>query len=271
MPERGIVFRTGLNESGLRLSRNASARQDSPFIGDQNRESLQRLSRSRRCAAEAIGTGFLLIAVVGSGILAERLANGNVALTLLANSLATGAALFALIEWLGPISGAHLNPLVTAALALRRDVDWTDVWTYGAAQIVGAVMGVVAAHAMFDAPLVTLSSRARSGPGQWLSEFVATFGLIGIVWVCSRTSPRAVGGIVAAFIGGAFWFTATDFANPAVTIARALTDTFTGIRPRDVGGFIAAELAGAATACAVCSWMTRSSVGASRRDARLTD
>jgi len=214
----------------------------------------QAMSIQRRLVAEALGTGFLLIAVVGSGILGERLAAGNTAVALLANALATGAALFALIEWLAPISGAHFNPLVTLAMAFRGDIAGRTAAAYVPVQLIGAVIGVGVANAMFDAPVFALSTQARSGASQWLGEFVATFGLVGAVWTCSRLRPSAVAGVVAAYVGGAFWFTPTDFANPAVTLARALTDTFSGIRPSDVPGFIIAEIAGAVAAVVLCRW-----------------
>ena len=209
----------------------------------------------RRLAAEALGTGFLLIAVVGSGIFGERLSGGNVGLTLLVNALATAAALFALIEWLAPISGAHFNPLVSLALAFRGDIPGRVAAAYVPAQIIGAVTGVGIANAMFDAPVFALSTHARTGTAIWLGEFVATFGLLGAVWTCSLLRTSSTAGVVAAYIGGAFWFTPTDFANPAVTLARALTDTFAGIRPSDVPGFMAAEIAGAAAAIMVFRWL----------------
>lgn len=206
-------------------------------------------------AAEVLGTGFLLIAVVGSGILGERLAGGNVAVALLANALATAAALYALIQWFAPLSGAHFNPLVTLVMAARGEVTQAAMLAYVPAQVIGAIIGVAIANMMFDQPVFALSSHVRSGPSQLLSEFVSTFGLIGIVWTCSRLQPSAAAGVVAAYIGGAFFFTATDFANPAVTLARALTDTFAGIRPVDVPGFIAAEIAGAIAAAVVFQWL----------------
>ena len=213
------------------------------------------ISLRRRLVAEAIGTGFLLIAVVGSGILGERLAAGNIAVALLANALATGAALFALIEWLAPLSGAHFNPLITLALAFRGDIAHRIAAAYVPMQLLGAVIGTGVANAMFDAPVLSLSTHARHGPSQLLSEFVSTFGLLGAVWTCSRMRPSSMAGVVAAYVGGAFWFTATDFANPAVTIARALTDTFSGIRPSDVPGFVVAEIAGAAVAVMMFRWL----------------
>ncbi|WP_349628609.1 MIP/aquaporin family protein [Bradyrhizobium sp. JYMT SZCCT0180] len=210
----------------------------------------------RRLVAEALGTGFLLIAVVGSGILGERLSGGSFGLTLLVNALATAAALFALIEWLGPLSGAHFNPLVSLALAFRGDITGRVAVAYVPAQIAGAVIGVGIANAMFDAPVFAFSTHARSGASIWLGEFVATFGLLGAVWTCSLLRPSSVAGVVAAYIGGAFWFTPTDFANPAVTLARALTDTFSGIRPSDVPGFLIAEIAGAVAAVVTFQWLS---------------
>jgi glycerol uptake facilitator-like aquaporin len=215
----------------LELSRQATIDLRAPTLG-------------RRLVAEGLGTGFLLISVVGSGILGERLAGGNTAIALLANALATGTALFALIEWFAPLSGAHFNPLVTLALMLRGDITGRAATAYLPAQVMGAITGVGVANAMFGEAIFSWSAHTRSGPAQWLSEFVATFGLIGAVWACSRTRPSSVAGVVATYVGGAFWFTATDFANPAVTIARALTDTFAGIRPSDVPGFIIAETVG---------------------------
>ncbi len=205
--------------------------------------------------AEALGTGFLLIAIVGSGILGERLAQGNTGVALLANALATTAALYALIEWLGPVSGAHFNPLVTTMLVVRGDLCSRTGLAYAPVQIAGAIAGVGIANAMFDAPICALSVNVRSGFSHLLSEFVSTFGLIGAVWVCSRLRPASIAGVVAAYIGGAFWFTATDFANPAVTLARMLTDSFAGIRPADVPGFIVAEVAGAVAAFLVFGWL----------------
>jgi glycerol uptake facilitator-like aquaporin len=229
----------------------------------------QLVSLSRRLVAEALGTGFLLVAVVGSGILGERLAAGNTAIALLANALATGAALFALIEWFAPLSGGHFNPLITLAMAVRGDISTRVAAAYMPVQIAGAVLGVAVAHLMFDAPVFSLSTHVRSGPSQLFSEFVSTFGLVGVVWTCSLTRPSSVAGAVAAYIGGAFWFTATDFANPAVTVARALTDTFSGIRPSDVAGFLAAESAGALAAIAVFRWLLPDAA-AGIRDAGLT-
>jgi glycerol uptake facilitator-like aquaporin len=210
----------------------------------------------RRLVAEAIGTSLLLAAVVGSGIMAERLASGNVALTLLANTLATGAALVALIQTFGPISGGHFNPAVTLADASQGGLSWRDVPGYLAAQITGACAGVGVAHVMFGEPIFVLASHPRQGAAQLMSEFVATFGLLAVVRSCARPRAAAAPLAVGAYIVAAYWFTAsTSFANPAVTIARAATDTFTGIRPVDVPGFVVAQLAGAITATGLFRWL----------------
>ena len=207
-------------------------------------------------AAEALGTAFLLAAVVGSGIMAERLSGGNVALALLANTIATSATLLALILTFGGISGAHLNPAVTLAAAMRSELPWGQVPGYVAAQISGAFAGVAAAHTMFAQPLFFASQHVRSGGAQWFSEFVATFGLLSVIFGCSRNRPGAVPFAVAAYIAGAYWFTAsTSFANPAVTMARAGTDTFAGIRPADVPGFVTVQLAGAIAATLLFRWL----------------
>lgn len=195
------------------------------------------------------------MAVVGSGILGERLAQGNTAVTLLANSLATAAALFALIEWFGPLSGAHFNPLVTTMFVIRGDLPAQAGLAYVPAQLIGALVGVGVANAMFAAPVFAISVNDRSGLPNMLSEFVSTFGLLGAVWICSRLRPGSVSGVVAAYIGGAFWSTATDFANPALTIARAFTNSFAGIRLQDVVGFITAEVLGAAVSIVVFRWL----------------
>src|SRR5579863_38118 len=195
-------------------------------------------SVGRAAIAELIATAFLLMAVVGSGIMAERLSAGNVGLALLANAIATGGALVALILAFGHESGAHMNPIVTLAAALTDGLRWHAVLPYVAAQIVVAVAGVLLAHVMFDLPLFELSRHARTGTGQWVAESVATFGLLAVIWGSTSHHPRATPFAVAAYITAAYWFTAsTSFANPAVTIARALTDTFAGIRPTDVPGF----------------------------------
>jgi glycerol uptake facilitator-like aquaporin len=210
----------------------------------------------RRLTAEAIGTAMLLAAVVGSGIMADRLSGGNGAIALLANTVATAAALVALILTFGPISGAHFNPAVSVADASQGGLEWQAVPAYIAAQILGAVVGVWTAHVMFGERVWMLSLHARSGPAQIVSEFVATFGLLSVIWGCSRRRADAVPFAVAAYIAAAYWFTAsTSFANPAVTLARALTDTFAGIRPADVPGFILAQLAGAAAATLLFRWL----------------
>ena len=213
------------------------------------------VSFSRQIVAEAVGTALLLAVVVGSGIMGERLAGGNVALALLANALATGAGLVALIFAFGSISGCHLNPLVTVALAIRGAMPWRRVAGYVLAQIVGAVVGVLLAHAMFDLELVQTATHVRHGAGQWVSEAVATFGLLCVIFGSSRQTAQFTPFAVAAYITAAYWFTAsTAFANPAVTLARSLTDTFAGIRPADVGGFIVMQVVGAGAATALFAW-----------------
>ena len=213
----------------------------------------------RRFTAELVGTMFLLAAVVGSGIMAQLLAMGNIAIALLANSIATGAALVALILAFGPISGAHLNPAVTLADAWFGETAWRDVPVYLLAQVFGAIVGVSIAHLMFGEILFLVSRHARSGPSQLFSEFVATFGLLAVIWGCGRPRPSAIPYAVGAYITAAYWFTSsTSFANPAVTLARALTDTFTGIRPGDVPGFIAFQIAGALAASLLFRWLQSS-------------
>jgi len=217
----------------------------------------ERASLGRRLGAEAVGTALLLAAVVGSGIMGERLAGGNIAVALLANTIATGAALVALILAFGPISGAHFNPAVTLADAAQGGLAWPDVAPYLAAQGVGAFAGVAAAHLMFELPLFFASEHARSGPAQMFSEFVATFGLLAVIWGCARgRSAVVVPFAVAGYITAAYWFTAsTSFANPAVTLARSATDTFAGIRPADAPAFIVAQLLGAAAATGLFRWL----------------
>ena len=198
----------------------------------------------QKLAAEAVGTAMLLISVVGSGIMAESLADGNTALALLANAIATGAMLYAIITVLGPISGAHFNPAVTLAFALRREIAPGAATAYVAVQIAGGVIGVWAAHAMFDLPLWQLSTTARSGPPQWFSEVLATCGLLFVIFGGLRSRPDAIPTLVALYITGAYWFTSsTSFANPAVTIARSFSDTFAGILPAHAPGFIVAQIA----------------------------
>jgi glycerol uptake facilitator-like aquaporin len=214
---------------------------------------------ARRAVAEGLGTAFLLAAIVGSGIMGERLSRGNVAIALLANTIATGAALVALILTFGPISGAHFNPAVTLADASQGGLAWREVPSYVAAQIVGAFAGTAAAHLMFSEPVFSASRHVRSGGAQLFSEFIATFGLLTIIWGCSRLRSAAVPFAVGAYITAAYWFTAsTSFANPAVTLARAASDTFAGIRPADAPGFIVAQLAGATAATVLFRWLVPS-------------
>jgi glycerol uptake facilitator-like aquaporin len=211
---------------------------------------------ARRATAEAIGTALLLVAVVGSGIMAERLFSGNVGLALLANALATGGALVALIFAFGPISGAHFNPVVTLFDARRGGVSWSMVAPYVAAQVLGAVAGTALADGMFGAALLAPSHHARGGPRFAVSEFVATFGLLVTIWGCARSRPEATPFAVAAYIVGAYWFTpSTSFANPAVTLARSFTDTFAGIRPVDAPLFIVAQILGAFAATALFAYL----------------
>jgi glycerol uptake facilitator-like aquaporin len=211
---------------------------------------------SRRIVAEGLGTAFLLAAVIGSGIMGERLATGNVAIALLANTLATGAALVALILAFGPISGAHFNPAVTISDAWQGGLPWREVPAYIAAQIAGAFCGVAVAHLMFGLPVFFASHHARSGLAQVFSEFVASFGLLAVIWGCVRVRSQSVPFAVAAYIMAAYWFTSSNsFANPAVTLARAASDTFAGIRPVDAPGFILAQLAGAFAATALFRWL----------------
>ena len=222
------------------------------------------VDRARELAAEFIGTAFLLAAVVGSGIMGERLAGGNVAIALLANALATGAALVALIVTFGPVSGAHFNPLVTATVVRPRAA--ATIARFAVAQVAGAVCGVLLAHVMFGLPLVVWSAHARSGLPQMVSEGVATFGLVGVIVSASRRTPAAVPYAVAAYIIAAYWFTAsTSFANPAVTLARALTDTFAGIRPADVLWFIVAQALGAGASAALFGWLVPDRAAAGER------
>jgi len=203
----------------------------------------------RRLAAEALGSFFLFATVIGSGIMAEALAGGNVAIALLGNSLATGAMLFVLIAMLGPISGAHFNPAVTLVIAARRELAARDVLPYILAQLAGGLLGAWAAHLMFDLPILQLSLKARTGPGQWTGEAVATFGLILTILGTARHRPAAVPASVALYIGAAYWFTSsTSFANPAITVVRSLSDSFAGIAPRDVPMFVLAQLIGAGAA-----------------------
>ena len=221
----------------------------------------------RRLTAEALGTGLLVATVVGSGIMAEALTK-DVALQLLGNTLPTGAILVVLITILGPISGAHFNPAVTLADAVEGGLSWRDVPFYVVAQVLGGIGGVAVADLMFDLPAWTFSTHARTGASQWLAEFVATFGLLATIFGVSRRNAAATPFAVAAYIVAAYWFTAsTSFANPAVTLARSLTDTFAGIRPADVPGFVAAQLAGAGAATVLFRWLVPGSAATSTRSA----
>jgi glycerol uptake facilitator-like aquaporin len=220
----------------------------------------------RRAVAELLGTALLLATVIGSGIMGDKLAGGNVAIALLANTLATGAGLVALILTFGPISGAHFNPAVTLADATQGGLPWRETPVYIAAQVAGAFLGVAVAHVMFDKPLFFASTHERSGLPQLVSEFVATFGLLAVIWGCVRSRPHAVPFAVGAYITAAYWFTSsTSFANPAVTLARAASDTFAGIRPVDAPGFIVAQLLGAASATATFRWLAPASRAVAER------
>jgi glycerol uptake facilitator-like aquaporin len=213
-------------------------------------------SLQQRAFAEWLGSAFLLAGVVGSGIMAERLAGGNLALSLLCNTIATGAILVVLILMLGPVSGAHFNPAVSLAFALRSELTWTDAAIYIAAQIVGAISGVWAAHLMFELPVWQFSLTQRTGGGQWLAETVATFGLLSTIFGVGARAPSAVSYAVGLYITSAYWFTAsTSFANPAVTIARSLSNTFAGISPSGVLAFVVAQLVGAGLAIPVAHWL----------------
>lgn len=210
----------------------------------------------KRMLAEFLGTAFLLAAVAGSGIMGDRLGQGNPAIALLVNTLATGAALVALIYTFGPLSGAHLNPVVTLAMASRYRFGFREVPAYLCAQIAGAVLGIAAVHGMFGQPVISWSHQSRTGAPQLLSEAIATFGLMMVIWSSSRHREETIPVVVGAYITSAYWFTSsTSFANPAVTIARSMTNTFTGIRPSDVPGFIVAQLVGAGLATLLARWM----------------
>ncbi|MBA3707828.1 MAG: aquaporin family protein [Planctomycetes bacterium] len=220
---------------------------------------MQAPTRSRRFVAEGVGTALLLAVVVGSGIMGERLAGGNLAVALLANTIATGAGLVALILTFGPVSGGHFNPVVTLADASQGGIPWREVPVYVVAQVFGALIGVAGANLMFDLPVYTASQHARHGTGQLLSEGIATFGLLSVIWGCSRQRPSVVPFAVGAYITAGYWFTAsTAMANPAVTIARSLTDTFSGIRPTDVPAFIAVQIIGGAAATVLFRWLVPS-------------
>lgn len=214
------------------------------------------MTQARRLVSEGLGTALLLAVVIGSGIMGERLAGGNVAIALLANAIATGAGLVALILMFGTISGAHFNPAVTLSEAWQKNLPAADVLPYIAVQVIGAFAGVAAAHGMFGEPVFFASGHVRTGAAQWWSEFVATFGLLAVIISCSRSRPASTPFAVALYITAAYWFTSsTSFANPAVTLARAASNTFAGIRPADAPGFIAAQLLGAAAATGLFCWL----------------
>ncbi|MDB5497950.1 MAG: major intrinsic protein (MIP)-family channel protein [Phenylobacterium sp.] len=218
-------------------------------------------SLAQRLAAEALGTALLLAVIIGSGIMGERLAGGNAAIALLANTLATGAGLTVLILVFGRISGAHFNPAVTLVFLLSREIGARSAAAYVAAQVIGGVLGVWAAHAMFAEPIWQVSAKLRGGPAQAFSEFVATFGLILTILATLRFRPQVTPAAVGLYISAAYWFTAsTSFANPAVTLARSLSDTFAGIAPASAPAFVAAQLAGALAAAALGRWLLRSAV-----------
>ena len=213
-------------------------------------------SLSRRLAAEGLGTALLLATVVGSGIMGENLSGGIPGIALMANAIATGAILIVLILIFGPVSGAHFNPVVTLSFAIRRDIDWLDAAFYSVVQIIGGVAGVVLAHLMFSEPLLQVSTMVRGGIGHWTAEAVAAFGLVATILGCLRWRPDAVPYAVGLFITAGYWFTSsTSFANPAVTIARSLTDTFSGIMPAAVPGFILAQIIGAVIATLFLGWL----------------
>lgn len=215
-----------------------------------------KMSLARRVVAEFLGTAFLVATVIGSGVMAERLASGNIALALLANTIATGSTLVALILAFGQISGAHFNPVVTLMDALEKGLPWAETPHYVVGQVLGGLTGAVVAHLMFALPVISFSRHARSGPAQVFSEFVATFGLVSVIWGCSRLRSNAVAFAVGAYITAAYWFTAsTSFANPAVTIARCVSDTFAGIRPTDVPWFVIAQFLGGIAATLIFRWL----------------
>ncbi|MGB4107818.1 MAG: MIP/aquaporin family protein [Alphaproteobacteria bacterium] len=216
----------------------------------------EQFNLARRLVAEGLGTALLVTAVVGSGIMGEQLAGGNIAIALLANTLSTGAALIVLILIFGAISGAHFNPVVSLSFALQRKLPWKEFLFYLAAQIVGGIAGTILAHVMFDLPLLMESTHTRTGTGVWAGEIVASFGLLATILGCLRSRPEAVPYAVGLFIMSAYWFTSsTSFANPAVTIARSFTDTFSGIGPDDVPAFIAAQIVGALLATMLFRWL----------------
>jgi glycerol uptake facilitator-like aquaporin len=217
---------------------------------------MEKSTQAQRLGAEFLGTAFLLATVIGSGIMGERLSGGNVAIALLGNTLPTGAILFVLITMFGPISGAHFNPAVTAVFAFRKELSAAEAINFVVAQVLGAIVGVLAAHLMFEETVLQVSTKLRAGPAQWFSEWVAAFGLVLTILLTLKANRAAVAASVGLYITAAYWFTAsTSFANPAVTIARALSNTFAGIRPHDVAPFIIAQLAGAVVAAYACRWL----------------
>jgi glycerol uptake facilitator-like aquaporin len=219
---------------------------------------LEAFDLPRRLVAELLGTALLLAVVIGSGIMGERLAGGNVAIALLGNTLSTGAGLVVLITIFGPLSGAHFNPAVTVVFALRREIAWRIAAAYVLVQIAGGILGVWAAHAMFAEPIIQISEKLRDGPAQALSEFIATFGLIATILGCVRFRPDFTPVAVGLYITAAYWFTAsTSFANPAVTLARSFSNTFAGIAPSSAPPFIAAQIVGAVVASVVCGWLLK--------------
>ena len=225
----------------------------------------------RRLVAEALGTAFLLATVIGSGIMAERLADGNLALALLCNTIPTGAILAVLILMLGPVSGAHFNPAVTLSFLLQRELSAGDAAAYVAAQAVGGIAGTWCAHVMFEEPVLMLALTPRTGAGQWLGEMIATFGLVATIIACVRLRPAATAPAVGLYITAAYWFTSsTSFANPAVTVARSLSDTFAGIRPADTPAFIAAQCVGAILATWLIGWLVRPAAQPDPGEAAIT-
>ena len=253
----------GREDYDERLAQSPEWRLPRCFLGgfDEGRYSAcgaleQEMSLIRRSVAEAVGTGLLLATVIGSGVMGERLSGGNVAIALLANTLATGAGLVALIITFGPVSGGHFNPAVTLADASQGGLPWKEAPAYITAQLIGAFIGAAVAQLMFSLPLFSASQHSRAGWAQLFSEFIATFGLLAVIWGCSRQRSESVPLAVGAYITAAYWFTSsTSFANPAVTLARAASDTFAGIRPVDAPGFIAAQLTGAVVATALFRWL----------------
>ena len=227
---------------------------------------MPRPSRQQRLGAEFLGAAILLATVIGSGIMGERLAGGNVAVALLGNTIPTGAILVVLITMLGPISGAHFNPAVTAVFAIKGEMSVSEALGYVVVQVLGAIVGVLAAHVMFDETLLQLSTKMRAGPSQWFSEWVAAFGLVLTILLTLRANAAAVATSVGLYITAAYWFTAsTSFANPAVTIARTFSNTFAGIRPQDVLPFVIAQLIGALVAVYVCRWLLAEPAGVTAR------